>query len=111
MSRPGRTVIELLKAGANIEARDEDGLTPWLVAAASGAKDVAIALVANDGDKRDYPKSDVMATDPMSMNALHFVALGGHTELLKMLSGPGWGSARRDTEPRWLPMGGLPPPT
>ena len=64
----------------------------WLVAAASGAKDVVVALVSNENGKREYPKADVEVTDPMKMNAVHLAALGGFTETIKMLTGPGWGS-------------------
>ena len=84
--------MELLKAGANVDARDDDGMTAWLVAAASGAKDVIVALVSNENGKRDYPKADVEVTDPMKMNAVHLAALGGFTDTIKMLTGPGWGS-------------------
>jgi len=92
----GRGNIEAVKqhlaAGADVNAKDENGWTPLHYAANIGYKEIAELLIANG--------ADVKMTLMSLMTPLHGAAGRGHTEIAELLIGKGadvnakaWGNA------------------
>jgi hypothetical protein len=70
---------ELLVASGRVQvdAKDDKGLTPFLLAAKGGSVAVAERLIEH---------ADVSATDARGRNALHLAVIGGHVELARFLA-------------------------
>lgn len=66
-----------IAAGTDINAKDQYGSTPLMVAATFGKTDVALALI-DGGAKLDIPSND-------GSTALHTAAFFGRTEIVKAL--------------------------
>ena len=87
-ARPDRELFELLlKAGADIEARREDGATPLIIASSVGAV-TAVQLLLERG-------ADVAAKDQEGMTALAHATAQRKSEVVKLLSATTPGSSRR----------------
>jgi ankyrin repeat protein len=71
----------ILEAGAPIESRDADGMTPLLLAARFGGGDALAALLKAG--------ADVHARDNVGMSALHLAALHNRFALVRPLVGAG----------------------
>jgi ankyrin repeat protein len=74
-------IKDLLAKGADVNAKDDDGGTPLLIAVTLGNKEIAALLIANG--------ADVNAKDPRGTTPLHGAALRGHKEIVKLLIAKG----------------------
>ena len=72
-----------LDKGADVNAKNESGVTPLLWAAWKGHKEVAELLIANG--------ADVNSKNDRGMTPLHQAALGGHKEIAELLLANGAG--------------------
>ncbi|MHC4478096.1 MAG: ankyrin repeat domain-containing protein [Planctomycetota bacterium] len=107
-----KSIRKLIRKGANVNARDEEGRTPLYIAAAVGRVDVAELLIANDAEI-DAPCSksgwtplhractsrrgaavvellvlkgaDIGALDHTKGTPLHAAAIGGNPETVRFL--------------------------
>jgi ankyrin repeat protein len=71
------TDISIHKAGTDVNAKDEDGWTPLLVAAFNGRKEIAELLIAKG--------ANVNATDEVGRTPLHHTAIQGYKEISELL--------------------------
>ena len=100
-------VKQHLAAGAEVNAKDEDGYTPLYAVAGGGHKEIAVLLIANGADvnaKNKYGETplhcaatkgiaelliakgaDVNAKDEVESTPLHTAALNGHKEVAELL--------------------------
>jgi cytohesin len=70
-------VKEFLAAGADVNAKDDNGWTPLHYAAGNGHKEVAELLIAKD--------ADVNAKTDIGRTPLHAAAYSGHKEIAELL--------------------------
>ena len=70
-------VKQHLAAGADVNAKDDWGMTPLFYAAAEGHKEIVELLIAAD--------ADVNVADMSSMTPLHFAVVFGHKEIVELL--------------------------
>jgi ankyrin repeat protein len=85
-------VRAVLAAGARVDARDANDMTPLMIAAGGGACDVARALIAAGADVH-------ATTGPQQMQPLHMAVLTGTPEMVQVLlelgappsAADGWG--------------------
>ena len=68
---------DLIEAGADVNAKDNDGFTPLSICAEKGHLDVARDLI--------WAGADVNAKDNDGMTPLYMCALGGHLEVARAL--------------------------
>ncbi|MDB4668734.1 ankyrin repeat domain-containing protein [bacterium] len=100
-------VKQHLAAGADVNAKDEDGYTPLYAVAGGAHKEIAVLLIANGADvnaKNKYGETplhyaatkeiaelliakgaDVNAKDEVESTPLHTAALNGHKEVTELL--------------------------
>jgi hypothetical protein len=83
-------VIEFLREGANVNTRDEDGLTPLHYAASRGYVEVARLLLENG--------ADVNAKNEHGITPLHFAASEGHADVARLLLERGADANARDED-------------
>jgi hypothetical protein len=83
-------VIEFLREGANVNTRDEDGLTPLHYAASRGYVEVARLLLENG--------ADVNAKNEHGITPLHVAASEGHAEVVRLLLEHGADANARDED-------------
>lgn len=74
----GDLVPLLVSHGADLEARDGDGLRPVHVAAKTGRHVELLALLAAG--------ADAWSTTPRKWNALHYSVAGGHLDATRLLA-------------------------
>jgi len=95
----GRGNIEAVKqhlaAGADVNAKDENGWTPLHYAANIGYKEIAELLIANG--------ADVNAQSEDKSTALHTAAYWGQKEVAELLIGKGADVNAKD-EDGWIPL-------
>ena len=89
------TVQALIKAGAKIEAKDNQGKTPLHAAAAEGHTETALALIAAN--------ADINAKSCYGLKPLHMAAKNGKTETLLALIEKGANIEPKDCED-WTPL-------
>jgi uncharacterized protein len=75
------TVLELLRAGADVDARDRYGQTGLMLAAHRGHRDVVEALVAAG--------ADLNVTAKYGLTALMLAVVAGHPEVARALATAG----------------------
>ena len=66
-----------LDKGADVNKKDNDGMTPLLIAVTLGHKEIVELLIAKG--------ADVNVADPFSMTPLHFAAVFGQKEITELL--------------------------
>ena len=74
-------VKQHLAAGAEVNAKDEDGYTPLYAVAGGGHKEIAVLLIAEG--------ADVNAKDDSGWTPLHSAAIGGQKEIAELLIAKG----------------------
>jgi HJR/Mrr/RecB family endonuclease len=74
-------VKELISKGANVNAKDENGLIPLISAAWLGRKDICELLVSNG--------ADVNARDKIGKTALMYAVSEGHKDICELLKSHG----------------------
>jgi ankyrin repeat protein len=79
-----------LAAGAHVDARDANDMTPLMIAAGGGACDVARALVAAGADVH-------ATTGPQGLQPLHLAVLTGTLEMVALLLELGADASAADT--------------
>lgn len=82
------SMITLIEYGANIEARDQDKRTPFLVAVEDRNTEVVDLLIAQG--------ADVTIVDMEGNSAIHFAARDGDVQLVETLIGRGMDVCKRN---------------
>jgi ankyrin repeat protein len=72
-----RRVTLLLKVGGDVNAADEDGMTPLLLASERGHASVVNTLLDSE--------ANVEARDVRGRTALHLASIGGHVDVVRLL--------------------------
>jgi uncharacterized protein len=75
------SVGDLLRRGANVDARDRHGQTGLMLAARAGHRDVAALLIAHG--------ADLNATAKFGLSALMLAVVAGHEEVARLLARAG----------------------
>ncbi len=86
----------LLDVGAKVNAADEDGMTPLLLASERGHASVVEVLLHNG--------ADVDAEDALGRTALHHASRGGHVDVVRLLLGTGKFDVNAEDDKKLAPL-------
>jgi cytohesin len=82
-------VQELLDAGADVNAKDNDGWTPLHIAASKNHREIVELLIAKGADVNAAGESSSVFIWQGGFTPLHYAAVNGHKEIVELLISKG----------------------